>query len=36
VSYLIDSEGTIVQAYDVTDPAGHGTEVLADLEAAER
>ncbi len=36
MSYLIDPEGTIVKGYVVTDPAGHATEVLADLEAAER
>ena len=36
VSYLIDPDGMIVHAYDVTDPAGHAGDVLADLEAAER
>lgn len=35
ISYLIDPEGTIVRSYEVTDPAGHAAEVLADL-AAER
>ena len=35
-SYLIAPEGTIVKAYDVTDPAGHAEVVLADLEAALR
>jgi peroxiredoxin Q/BCP len=36
ISYLIDPQGTIVTAYEVTDPGGHATEVLADLEAARR
>ncbi len=36
VSYLIDPGGTIVKSYEVTDPAGHAGDVLADLEAAER
>ncbi len=36
VSYLIDPQGTIAKTYEVTDPAGHAAEVLADLEAAER
>ncbi len=36
ISYLIDPAGVIVKTYDVTDPAGHAGEVLADLEAAER
>ena len=31
-----DPEGIIVKGYEVTDPAGHAAEVLADLEAAER
>ncbi len=35
-SYLIDGEGVIVKAYDVTDPGGHAAEVLADLAAANR
>ena len=30
-SYLIDPSGTIRKAYDVTDLAGHGDEVLKDL-----
>jgi peroxiredoxin Q/BCP len=33
ISYLIDPEGVIQKAYAVTDPAGHATEVLADLTA---
>lgn len=33
ISYLIDPDGTIAKAYEVSDPAGHGAEVLADLEA---
>ncbi len=36
ISYLIDPTGTIVQGYEVADPAGHAAEVLADLEAAQR
>ncbi len=36
ISYLIDAEGTIANAYDVTDPAGHAAEVLVDLAAAAR
>jgi thioredoxin-dependent peroxiredoxin len=36
VSYLIDPDGAIVRTYEVTDPAGHATEVLADLAAAQR
>ena len=36
VSYLIDPQGTIVKAYDVTDPQGHGGVVIADLAAAQR
>ena len=36
VSYLIDPDGVIVHHYNVTDPAGHAGEVLADLEAAQR
>jgi thioredoxin-dependent peroxiredoxin len=35
-SYLIDPTGTIAKAYEVSDPSGHATEVLADLEALER
>lgn len=30
-SYLIDPEGVIVRAYDVTDVAGHAAVVLADI-----
>lgn len=33
ISYLIDPDGTIAKAYEVSDPAGHGAEVLADLAA---
>lgn len=36
LSYLIDPDGVIAKAYEVTDPAGHATEVLADLEALKR
>jgi len=36
ISYLIDRQGSIVSAYEVSDPAGHAAEVLADLEAAQR
>ncbi len=36
ISYLIDPEGSIVKAYEVTDPAGHAAEVLVDLAAAKR
>jgi peroxiredoxin Q/BCP len=36
LSFLIDPEGTIVRVYEVNDPAGHATEVLADLAAARR
>ncbi len=31
ISYLIDPDGVIRRAYEVTDPAGHAAEVLADL-----
>jgi peroxiredoxin Q/BCP len=34
ISYLIDGEGVIVKAYEVSDPAGHAQEVLVDLAAA--
>ena len=30
-SYLIDPNGVIARAYDVTDVAGHAAQVLADL-----
>lgn len=33
ISYLIDPEGTIAKTYEVSDPAGHALEVLADLAA---
>lgn len=36
ISYLIDPEGKIVKAYEVSDPAGHAAEVLVDLAAAKR
>lgn len=36
ISYLIDPDGLIVKAYEVSDPAGHGAAVLADLAAAQR
>jgi len=36
ISYLIDPDGEIVKAYEVTDPGGHAVEVLADLVAAKR
>jgi peroxiredoxin len=32
-SYLIDPTGNIAKAYNVTDIAGHASEVLADLAA---
>jgi thioredoxin-dependent peroxiredoxin len=31
VSYLIDPDGVIRRAYEVSDPGGHAAEVLADL-----
>lgn len=36
VSILIDPEGVVRKVYDVTDPAGHAGEVIADLAAFER
>jgi len=33
ISYLIDPTGTIAKVYEVSDPAGHASEVLADLAA---
>ncbi len=33
ISYLIDPEGIIAKSYEVSDPSGHATEVLADLAA---
>lgn len=36
ISYLIDPEGIIVKGYEVSDPGGHASEVLADLAAAQR
>ena len=35
-SYLIDPEGTIHRAYDVTDVAHHAGDVIADVERAVR
>ena len=32
VAYLIDPEGTVRKAYDVTDTAGFAAEVVRDLE----
>jgi thioredoxin-dependent peroxiredoxin len=32
VSYLIDPEGVVRRAYEVSDTAGHADEVLADLD----
>jgi peroxiredoxin len=31
ISYLIDPEGRVAKAYEVSDPAGHPAEVLDDL-----
>lgn len=36
ISYLIDPDGVVRRAYEVTDPAGHAGEVLADLAAEQR
>lgn len=36
ISYLIDPDGMIVKSYEVTDPGGHATAVLADLEALQQ
>lgn len=33
ISYLIDPDGVIAKSYEVTDPAGHAAEVIADLAA---
>lgn len=33
ISYLIDPQGVIAKAYEVTDPAAHAAEVVADLRA---
>lgn len=33
ISYLINPEGMIAKAYEVSDPSGHGAEVLVDLAA---
>ncbi len=36
ISYLIDPDGVIVKAYEVSDPQGHAAVVVADLAAAQR
>ncbi len=36
ISYLIRPDGTIEKAYQVADPGGHASVVLADLAAAQR
>jgi len=36
ISYLIDPDGLIIKAYEVSDPAGHAAAVLVDLAAAKR
>ena len=36
ISYLIDPEGTIRKAYEVSDVAGHAAQVLGDLVALEQ
>ena len=33
ISYLVDPDGVIRRAYNVTDTAGHAAEVLADLQS---
>ena len=33
-SYLIDPDGMIAGAYDVTDVAGHADQVIADVQRA--
>jgi peroxiredoxin Q/BCP len=33
VSFLIDPDGIVRKTYEVTDPAAHADEVLADLDA---
>mgnify|MGYP003871424893 CR=1 FL=1 len=33
ISYLIDPDGVVAKVYEVDDPAGHASEVLADLAA---
>jgi peroxiredoxin Q/BCP len=33
LTFLIAPDGTIRKIYDVTDPAGHPAEVLADIKA---
>jgi peroxiredoxin len=35
-SYLIDPDGRIHRAYEVTDVASHAADVIADIEAAQR
>ncbi len=34
ISYLINPDGVIVKGYEVTDVAGHPSEVLADIPAS--
>jgi len=36
VSYIIDPEGVVRKSYEVSDPAGHAAEALADLAALQR
>ena len=36
IAYLIDPDGTIAAAEEVTDPAGYGLAALATLAAAQR
>jgi peroxiredoxin Q/BCP len=36
ISYLIDPDGMIAKSYEVSDPGGHGAEVLTDLEALQQ
>lgn len=35
IAYLIDPDGVIAHASEVTDPGGHGLAALADLAAAQ-
>lgn len=36
IAYIIDPEGTIVAADEITDPAGYGEQALSTLAAAQR
>ena len=36
IAYLIDPEGLIASATEVTDPAGYGAQALSELAAAQR